>query len=119
MAAVILQDDFKAVGGKTVLCTDDGSAGMKGFVTDALRAEIETAKPDIVYSCGPMVMLKNITAVCKEYGIECQVSLEQRMACGVGACLVCVCKTVKNGEEFNSHVCKDGPVFDSKEVVFE
>lgn len=119
MAAVILQDDFKAVGGKTVLCTDDGSAGMKGFVTDALRAEIETAKPDIVYSCGPMVMLKNITAMCKEYGIECQVSLEQRMACGVGACLVCVCKTVKNGEEFNSHVCKDGPVFDSKEVVFE
>ena len=119
MSAVILQDDFKAIGAKNVLCTDDGSAGIKGFVTDALRTEIENCKPDIVYSCGPMVMLKNVTAICKEYGIECQVSLEQRMACGVGACLVCVCKTVKDGEEFNSHVCKDGPVFDSEEVVFD
>ena len=119
MAAVILQDDYKAVGAKTVLCTDDGSAGMKGFVTDALKAELEKDKPDIVYACGPMIMLKNITAICKENGIECQVSLEQRMACGVGACLVCVCRTVKSGEEFNSHVCKDGPVFDSEEVVFE
>ncbi len=119
MAAVILQDDYKAAGAKTVLCTDDGSAGMKGFVTDALKAELEMQKPDIVYACGPMIMLKNITAICKDNGIECQVSLEQRMACGVGACLVCVCKTVKSGEEFNSHVCKDGPVFDSEEVVFE
>lgn len=119
MAAVILQDDYKAVGAKTVLCTDDGTAGIKGFVTDAFKAELEKDKPDIVYACGPMIMLKNITAICKENGIECQVSLEQRMACGVGACLVCVCRTVKSGEEFNSHVCKDGPVFDSEEVVFE
>lgn len=119
MAAVILQDDITSIGAKNVLCTDDGSAGIKGFVTEALKAEIEASEPDIVYSCGPMVMLKNVTAICKEYNIECQVSLEQRMACGVGACLVCVCKTVKNGEEFNSHVCKDGPVFNSEEVVFD
>ena len=119
MAAVILQDDYKAVGAKTVLCTDDGTAGIKGFVTDAFKEELEKDKPDIVYACGPMIMLKNLTAICKENGIECQVSLEQRMACGVGACLVCVCRTVKSGEEFNSHVCKDGPVFDSEEVVFE
>ncbi|MBR1738698.1 MAG: dihydroorotate dehydrogenase electron transfer subunit [Ruminococcus sp.] len=118
MAAVILQEDFDRNGNSTILCTDDGSAGRKGFVTDALSDAIKEEKPDIIYACGPMPMLKGVAAIAKENGIECQVSLEQRMACGVGACLVCVCKTVKNGEEFNSHVCKDGPVFDSREVVF-
>lgn len=118
-AAVILQEDFNKYGCKTVLCTDDGSAGKKGFVTDALLEELKNEKPDIVYACGPMVMLKNVTKICEENGIYCQVSLEQRMACGVGACLVCACRTVKDGKEFNSHVCKDGPVFDSKEVIFD
>ena len=118
-SAVILQDDFKANGNKAILCTDDGTAGMKGFVTEALSLELAKGKPDIIYACGPMIMLKNITKIAADNGIYCEVSLEQRMACGVGACLVCVCRTVKNGEEFNSHVCKDGPVFDSKEVVFE
>lgn len=117
--AVILQDDFKRSGNRAILCTDDGTAGMKGFVTEALKQELSKEKPDIIYACGPMIMLKNITKIAAENGIYCEVSLEQRMACGVGACLVCVCRTVKNGEEFNSHVCKDGPVFDSKEVVFE
>ena len=115
----ILQDDFKAAGAKAILCTDDGSAGIKGFVTDALKAEIEKEKPDIIYACGPMVMLKGVAAIAGQNGIECQVSLEQRMACGVGACLVCVCRTVKDGKEIFSHVCKDGPVFDSKEVAFD
>ena len=115
----ILQDDLKANGNRTILCTDDGTAGIKGFVTEALTQELAKEKPDIIYACGPMIMLKNITKIAAENGIYCEVSLEQRMACGVGACLVCVCRTVKNGEEFNSHVCKDGPVFDSKEVVFE
>ena len=117
--AVILQEDFVKIGAKTILCTDDGTQGRKGFVTDALSDLLKEEKPDIVYACGPMVMLKGITKICKEAGIYCQVSLEQRMACGVGACLVCVCRTVKDGEEFNSHVCKDGPVFDSEEVVFD
>lgn len=117
-AAVILQEDFAKTAGTTVLCTDDGSAGQHGFVTDALKAELDTSKPDIVYACGPMPMLRAIATLAEEYGIECQVSLEQRMACGVGACLVCACRTVKDGQEIMSHVCKDGPVFDSKEVVF-
>ncbi len=115
----ILQEDFKAAGCETILCTDDGSAGMKGFVTDALKAEIAKEKPDIIYACGPMVMLKGVASIAQENGIECQVSLEQRMACGVGACLVCVCRTVKDGKEIFSHVCKDGPVFDSEEVAFD
>lgn len=117
-AAVILQEDFKALGCETILCTDDGSAGRKGFVTEALRDELEREKPDIIYACGPMVMLKGVAKLAEEYGVPCQVSLEQRMACGVGACLVCVCETEKDGARHNSHVCKDGPVFDSKEVVF-
>ena len=119
MAAVILQRNLEAAGVKTVLCTDDGSAGKKGFVTDALTELLKSGKPDIIYACGPMVMLKNVAKIAEENGVECQVSLEQRMACGVGACLVCACRTVKDGKEIHSHVCKDGPVFDSKEVVFE
>ncbi len=118
-SVAILQDDIKALGAKAVLCTDDGSAGIKGFVTDALKAELEKEKPDIIYACGPMPMLKGVAAVAQQNGIKCEVSLEQRMACGVGACLVCVCRTVKDGNEIFSHVCKDGPVFDSKEVVFD
>ncbi len=119
MAAVILQEDFEKLGAETVLCTDDGSAGEKGFVTDALTKQIAKEKPDIIYACGPMVMLERVTDIAEKNGVECQVSLEQRMACGVGACLVCACKTVKDGKEIHSHVCKDGPVFDSKEVVFK
>lgn len=116
--AVILQDDFKASGCETILCTDDGTAGIHGFVTDALKDELDQNKPDIIYACGPMPMLKAIVKMAEEYGVETQVSLEQRMACGVGACLVCVCRTVKDGKEILSHVCKDGPVFDGKEVDF-
>ncbi len=114
----ILQDDFKACGAKTILCTDDGSAGIHGFVTDALKNELKENKAEIIYACGPMGMLRAIVDIAEQNGIECQVSLEQRMGCGVGACLVCACRTVKDGKEIYSHVCKDGPVFDSKEVVF-
>lgn len=114
----ILQDDFKDLGCETILCTDDGTAGIHGFVTDALKKKLEQQKSDIIYACGPMPMLKAIVTIAEEYGVETQVSLEQRMACGVGACLVCVCKTVKDGKEIFSHVCKDGPVFDGKEVDF-
>lgn len=118
-SAVILQDDFAKTGAETILCTDDGSAGRKGFVTEALAEEIAKEKPDVIYACGPSVMLKKIVAIAKENGIKSQVSLEERMGCGVGACLVCVCRTIRDGEEFYSHVCKDGPVFDGEEVNFD
>lgn len=114
----ILQEDFKALGANTILCTDDGTAGRHGFVTDALKDCLENEKPDIIYACGPMPMLKAIVSLANEYDVETQVSLEQRMACGVGACLVCVCRTVKDGNEIFAHVCKDGPVFNGKEVDF-
>ena len=113
----ILQDDFKQANANTILCTDDGTAGKKGFVTDALIECIANEKPDIIYACGPHAMLRGIVNIANENNIECQVSLEERMGCGVGACLVCACRAVKDGNEFMAHVCKDGPVFDSKEVV--
>ena len=64
-------------------------------------------------------MLKAVAAIAEKNGIRCEVSLEQRMACGVGACLGCACRTLVNGEEKFRHVCKDGPVFDAREVVFD
>lgn len=112
---VILQDEFKAEG-ETLLCTDDGSAGTKGFVTDLLRERI--AEIDEVCACGPTPMLKAVAAICAEFNKPCQISLEERMGCGVGACLVCAVKVRKNGEEIMQHVCKNGPVFNAEEVVF-
>jgi dihydroorotate dehydrogenase electron transfer subunit len=113
---VILQDDFKSAGAETVLVTDNGSAGEKGFVTDILKERINEF--DEVCACGPTPMLKAVAEVCREYGKPCQISLEERMACGIGACLVCAVKVRKNGGEIMQHVCKNGPVFNAEEVVF-
>ncbi|MGN1089842.1 MAG: dihydroorotate dehydrogenase electron transfer subunit [Huintestinicola sp.] len=118
-SAVILQKDFAKTGAEVILCTDDGSAGRKGFVTDALSECLEKEKPDIIYACGPAVMLKRIVKQARDAGVKCEVSLEERMGCGVGGCLVCVCRTIRDGEEYYAHVCKDGPVFDSEEVLFD
>ena len=111
-----LQDDFKKAGAELVLTTDDGSAGIHGFVTDVLKEKI--SEVDEVCACGPTPMLKAIADVCKEAGKPCQISLEERMACGMGACLVCAVRVRKNGEEIMQHVCKNGPVFNAEEVVF-
>jgi len=116
-STVILEDDFKAHCKETLLYTDNGTKGEKGFVTDGLKKLLETEKPDLICACGPEVMLKNIIKLADEAGIRCFVSMEQRMACGVGACYVCACRMVMNGEEYFGHVCKDGPVFDSKQIV--
>lgn len=113
---VILQDDFKNAGAELILTTDDGSAGVHGFVTDVLKEKI--GEVDEVCACGPTPMLRAIAQVCKEFGKPCQISLEERMACGIGACLVCAVKVRKNGEEIMQHVCKNGPVFNAEEVVF-
>lgn len=116
--AVILQDDFRKTGAEVILCTDDGSLGIHGFVTQPLGELIKQGGVDAVYSCGPMPMLKNIAKMCGENNIFCEVSLEERMACGIGACLGCACRTVRNDEEYFAHVCKDGPVFNGKEVIW-
>ncbi len=113
---VILQEDFENTGAELVLVTDDGSAGEKGFVTDALKQRADEF--DEVCACGPTPMLKAVAQLCRELGKPCQVSLEERMACGIGACLGCAVRVRKNGEEVMQHVCKNGPVFDGEEVVF-
>ena len=117
-SAVILQEDLRKTGAETILCTDDGSAGIHGFVTQPFKELAEKGGIDAVYACGPMPMLKGISAICKENGIFCEISLEERMACGIGACLGCACKTKRNDEEYFAHVCKDGPVFNAEEVLW-
>ena len=117
-SAVILQEDFAAAGAETILCTDDGSAGIHGFVTQPLEELVRNGGVDAVFACGPAPMLKRITEICKENSVYCEISLEERMACGIGACLGCACKTKRNDEEYFAHVCKDGPVFKAEEVLW-
>lgn len=102
--------------------TDDGSNGRKGLVTDLLRNELQSEGADLVCVCGPKPMMAAVAALCEEFNIRCEVSMEERMGCGVGACLACVCKTQfvdndKRGEHYK-RVCIDGPVFDAKEIIF-
>ncbi len=117
--AVILQDDFKKTGAETILCTDDGTMGIAGFVTQPFETLVTMGDIDAVYACGPMPMLKGIAKLAKISQVPlCEVSLEERMACGVGACLGCACKIKRNDEEYFLHVCKNGPVFNAEEVVW-
>lgn len=112
----ILADEFEALGAKVYVATDDGSLGFKGNTVELLKKE--GIKGDMIYSCGPKIMLKFLSAYAEENNIPCQVSMEERMACGIGACVGCVIK-IKNGDEWeHKKVCKDGPVFDSREVLW-
>jgi dihydroorotate dehydrogenase electron transfer subunit len=89
------------------LCTDDGTFGEKGLVTDLLKRHIEAGKHfDMVYACGPEIMMYKVFELCEAHNIPCQVSLERYMRCGFGLCGACVC-----GKQL---VCKDGPVFHSE-----
>lgn len=115
--AVILENDFDEVCKSVSVATDDGSYGAHGFVTDILRERLE--KPcRVICACGPMPMLKAVAAMAAEKNVPCYVSLEERMGCGIGACLVCACKTKEKDGEHHRHVCKNGPVFDSREVAW-
>ena len=111
-----LREDFEKYG-ELHIATEDGSVGTKGNVMDAI--EKEKLKADLIYACGPMPMLRAIKRYAQKHGIKAYISLEERMACGVGACLGCVCKTTK--VDAHSHVnlariCTDGPVFEAGEV---
>ncbi len=113
---LFLLDDFKAVC-DTVIATEDGSAGIKGNVLDAIRENALEA--DIIYACGPTPMLRALKAYAEEKDMECYISMEERMACGIGACLACVCKTKDKDHHTNvnnKRICKEGPVFNAKEV---
>lgn len=104
----------------TFAATEDGSCGVKGTVIDAIRAYDVKGKQ--IYACGPMPMLKALADYARSQGLEAQISLEERMACGIGACLGCITRTKSRNAHTNSHnarICKDGPVFDIREVAFE
>ena len=113
---LFLLEDFEAVC-DTIIATEDGSAGTKGNVIDAIKAN--GAEADVIYACGPTPMLRALKAYAEENDMECYVSMEERMACGIGACLACVCKTKEKDHHTNvnnKRICKEGPVFNAKEV---
>ncbi|MEI3265761.1 MAG: dihydroorotate dehydrogenase electron transfer subunit [Frisingicoccus sp.] len=111
-----LKDELERYG-RVVAASEDGSVGVKGNVLDAIREE--GIEGDIIYSCGPTSMLRAVKAYAEEKGMEAQISLEERMACGIGACLACVCQSKEvdgHSHVHNKRICKDGPVFDAQEV---
>lgn len=108
-AELFYEEEFKALGVDVVVATADGSAGVKGFVTDAIReAKVEF---DYLYTCGPLPMLK---ALYDATDVPAEFSFEERMGCGFGACMGCSCKT-KYG---NKRICKDGPVLKREEIIW-
>ena len=111
-----LLDEFKEQADSFV-ATEDGSVGTKGNVIDAINEN--GLEADVIYACGPMPMLRALKAYAMEHDMECYVSMEERMACGIGACLACVCKTKDKDAHSNvnnKRICKEGPVFNAKEV---
>ena len=115
-AGTFLLDELK-VQGDCFVATEDGSVGARGNVLDAIREYALDA--EVIYACGPMPMLRALKDYAAEHGLSCYVSMEERMACGIGACLACVCKSTERDEHSNvnnKRICKDGPVFDATEV---
>ncbi len=112
-SACILLEDFEEANIPVKIASDNGTVGHHGFV-DALVREYLTEDKTIsaVFACGPRPMLKSVFTAAKEFGVPCFVSMEERMGCGIGACLVCACSV---GGHYR-HVCKDGPVFNAEEV---
>lgn len=104
-------DEIKNYANKIVAVTEDGSFGEKGYVTEYLKPE----QYDLVLCCGPEIMMDKVILMCREKNIPLYVSMEKRMACGIGACLVCTCKT-RFG---NKRTCKDGPVFKGEDILLK
>jgi dihydroorotate dehydrogenase electron transfer subunit len=117
---ILCEKEFKGLGLQVRIATDDGSRGFKGKVTDLLEKAlgnnaIDASEAIALYACGPRPMLKEVSRISCAYNIATEVSLEEHMACGIGACLGCVAKT-KTGYQ---RVCKEGPVFNAKEIIWQ
>lgn len=112
-----LIEEFEKYDAKVYITTDDGSYGKKGTVIEML--EEQDVSGHMIYSCGPKAMIKAVAKFAKDKGIPAQISLEERMGCGIGTCVGCVVKIIKdNGWEYKK-VCKDGPVFLGEEVLWD
>lgn len=109
---LLCDDQLLSDGCKIKSCTEDGTAGQKGLVTDLLTP-IDLQLTDI-YTCGPKSMMKEVAKIAKQKKVNCQVSLEEKMACGIGACLGCSILTRKGMKM----VCKDGPVFNAEDIIW-
>ena len=118
LSRVMMVSEYEAVCEKVYVTTDDGSYGIHGTVATPLTQLLERGGYETVLACGQRAMLAAVAELCAKYGVPCQVSMEERMGCGVGACVVCACATMSGGVEKMSRVCKDGPVFDASEVFF-
>ena len=101
--------------GNVAVTTDDGTAGRAGFTTDALADLLAEKDYDVVYTCGPEVMMAGVARLCHEAGVACRVSMERMMCCGFGACGTC---NVAMADGTYKSCCKDGPVFDAEEVAW-
>lgn len=113
---LFLNDEFEGLG-NVYISTEDGSCGTKGNVIDAIKAN--AVEGDVIFACGPTPMLRGIKEYAVANNITAYISLEERMACGIGACLACVCKSKEKDHHTNvnnKRICKDGPVFEATEV---
>lgn len=113
---LFLKEEFEPYAAVYV-STEDGSVGTKGNVIDAILGQGLDA--DVIYACGPLPMLRGVKDYAAKKGIPAQISMEEKMACGIGACLACVCQSKERDAHSNvgnKRVCKDGPVFDAQEI---
>lgn len=116
---IILRNEFLHTCENVMIATDDGSFGAHGTIEKPMRLAMAQNDYCAVMACGPRPMLQTAARLAKEAAIPCWLSMEERMGCGIGACLVCACKTkASTGEEGYSHVCKDGPVYPADAIVW-
>ena len=114
---VVLEDEFKNVSNNLTITTDDGTYGKNGYAIDYLKSDIDSSNIDGIFACGPLPMLQKVKELAESKDIYCQISLEQRMACGIGACMGCSVKLNTSDDTVKyARVCKDGPVFEAKDV---
>ena len=113
---LLCRDDFSSLGLEVIITSDDGSEGETCMITNPVEASLKKARPDVIYACGPSGMMKCLSQMAGDYGVACQISMETVMACGFGACLGCA--VASKHEDKYLHVCKDGPVFDSRDIIF-
>jgi dihydroorotate dehydrogenase electron transfer subunit len=112
--------DAKRISSSVAITTDDGSAGVRGWVSDVLPEAMRRADTDVVYVCGPMAMLRSVTHIAGEHGVHAQTAVEESMACGIGVCMTCVLPVV--GEDGTTRMvrsCVEGPVFRGDRVRWD
>jgi dihydroorotate dehydrogenase electron transfer subunit len=112
---LLFLEEWRGLVNRLYLATEDGSAGLHGLVTDLLREKVQPQSADFYYACGPRSMLQAVQSLMRTLKIQGELSLEEKMACGIGACLGCVTKTTYGYKR----VCREGPVFPADEVIFD